>query len=133
MLSFVGKVPATSWLLPLHSKHNTFSAEDDVTTIPEPECTDKTFDVFEAMDVDVEESSASESECKSTKIEGEKVIADIAEHLSRYLAVSGDTMLNALKAMHGRMQEIKTPAALESALVTFGKGKDFTPYYIGFV
>lgn len=122
-------MPATSWLLPLHSKHNTFSAEDDATTVPEPECTDKTF--FEAMDVDVEESSASESECKSNKIEGEKVIADIAEHLSRYLAASSDTMLNALKAMHGRMQEIKTPAALESALVTFGKGKDFTPYDIG--
>lgn len=129
--SYKGKTPASSWLRPLHMKD---SVDCDVDpSVPEAVLTleDEDNQPGDELAMDLEHSEHGElserSETESadeTQAEGNEIIAAIASSLQESLAVSGDTILSALKAMHLRLQGIKTPAALASALITFGKGKN---------
>lgn len=119
---FLGKSPAPSWLLPLHGKH-----AHEVTEIePERECMmsmDNGDDTIVGQESEQgQQQNLTDQNCESWQEEGEEVIEDIANCFKDFLATSGDDILNALKKMKANLQDIKTPASLVSALVTFGKG-----------
>lgn len=124
-------MPSSSWLLPLHSKPSVAGQSgDDSHILPERDCTvegecvggEGVVEVV--VDIEQGEISAPDSDSRSDcTAEGEKVIADISNCLRDSIASSGEDILKALQIMRGNLRDIKTPAALVSALVTFGKGK----------
>lgn len=85
-------------------------------------------ETFVEEDISMEDPDGEVEKCEA----GEEVITDIADRLRQSLASSGEDILQALKVMRANLEGIKTPAALVSALVTFGKGiviQNYCVYY----